>query len=207
MNDTSLIDAAPVSYSAYMSDFETAVAEGRTSGSNQTDAMLAYTKLNLSRMKRLNKTAVPGEELIKSVSDLPFEMTWLVLTEYWCGDAAQNIPFIAKTAEAAGNAELKLLFRDENLRYTERYLTNGARSIPKLVVYRDDTGEQIAVWGPRPDAVQQMVIDYKNSVDSKPSFDVFAAKIHAWYTSNKNKDLESELLAIFRQIHAAPAAV
>lgn len=207
MKDISLIDAAPINYSRYMADFEAAVAERRTSGSNQTEAMIAYTKLNLTRMRRLNKTVVPGAELVKRVGDMPFKMTWLVLTEYWCGDAAQNIPFIAKTAEAAGNAELKLLFRDENLRYTERYLTNGTRSIPKLVVYRNDTGEPVAVWGPRPKAVQQMVIDYKNAVDNKPPFDVFAGQIHAWYTSNKNRDLESELLAIFRQIHAAPAAV
>lgn len=207
MNDTALIDIAPITYGEYMAKFNAAVAENRTSGTNQSEAMLAYTKLNLTRMKRLNKTAVPGEALVAAVRELPFETTWVVLTEFWCGDAAQNIPLIAKTAEVAGSVHLKFLFRDENLRYTEQYLTNGTRSIPKLVVYRNDSGEQIAAWGPRPAAVQQMVTDYKNSVDAKPTFDLFAAEVHAWYTANKNKDLESELLAIFRQIHAAPAAV
>lgn len=207
MNTIKLLDSTPISYQRYVEETEAMVAEGRTTGANQSEAMLAYTKLNLSRMRRLNKTVQPGAELIKSLSQVPFAMKWIAITEPWCGDAAQNLPFIAKAAALSGNVDLALVYRDENLRYMEKFLTNGTRSIPKLVMYRADGNEAIATWGPRPAAVQQKVNDYKNAVGEKPTFEVFAAEIHAWYTANKNSALESELLAIFRKILAEPAAV
>jgi len=207
MNTLKLLDTTPIIFQRYMEQTETMVAEGRTSGANQSEAMVAYTKLNLKRMQRLNKTVMPEPALIDSIRALPFSMKWIAVTEPWCGDAAQNLPYIARTAELAGNVDLKLVYRDENLRYMEQFLTNGTRSIPKIIMYRGDTTEVVATWGPRPTAVQQKVNDYKNAVGEKPSFEVFAAEIHAWYTANKNKELESELLAIFRKIRAVPATV
>ena len=41
-------------------------------------------------------------------------ITWLVLTESWCGDAAHVVPAINKIAELSDNIDLKLVFRDEN---------------------------------------------------------------------------------------------
>lgn len=207
MNTIKLLDSTPISYQRYVEETEVMVAEGRTTGANQSEAMLAYTKLNLSRMRRLNKTVHPGSELVESLSQMPFAMKWIAITEPWCGDAAQNLPYIAKAAALSGNVDLGLVYRDENLRYMEKFLTNGTRSIPKLVMYRADDNEVIATWGPRPAAVQQKVNDYKNAVGEKPTFEVFAAEIHAWYTADKNTELESELLSIFRKIQAETAAV
>ena len=58
---------------------------------------------------------------------------WLILTEAWCGDAAQNIPTIEKIARENDRIKTLYLLRDENLELMDKYLTGGARAIPKLI--------------------------------------------------------------------------
>ena len=74
-----------------------------------------YTRLNHQRMKRLNKTVSLIEEVVAAGSRVPCRMTWLVLTEGWCGDAAQILPVLNLLTERFDNLELGLLFRDQNL--------------------------------------------------------------------------------------------
>lgn len=44
-----------------------------------------------------------------------------MLTEGWCGDAAQNLPVINKIAEENPNINLKLVLRDENLELMDEF--------------------------------------------------------------------------------------
>lgn len=187
-------------YQEYMDLTAQLVSENRTTGPNQSEAMLHYTKLNLKRMQRLNRTAQPSQSLLEAVRNIPFRMRWMIITEPWCGDAAQNIPFIANTAAQAGNVDLGLVLRDENVGYMDLFATHGARSIPKLIVYPADEDRVVAQWGPRPAPMQEKVMAYKRAVGDKPNFEAFSAEIHHWYHQNANKALESELLAIFRLV-------
>src|SRR5690606_26832149 len=102
--------------------------EGKTSGADQSKELADYTKLNFQRMKRLNKTIELSEELKGAISKCEQPMIWLVLTEAWCGDAAQNIPLIHQIAQLKECVSLQLLFRDENLDVMDQFLTNGGRS-------------------------------------------------------------------------------
>lgn len=189
------------SYEDYIRRVNYLVGKEETSGPNQTESLANYTKLNYRRMVRLNKTVKPSEKIVETISALPFKMHWVVITEAWCGDAAQNIPFIAKLAEACDNVKLELVWRDENINYIDRHLTNGSRSIPKLIVYDEETGDELLVWGPRPEPVQEMVMEYKEKLDhEKMPFDKFAEKIHLWYAKDKNITLENELFHIFQSL-------
>jgi hypothetical protein len=69
-----------------------------------------------------------------------------------------------------------------------------------LVIFRAENLEELALWGPRPIEVQAMVDEYKRIVGEKPPFDQFAAKVHLWYTADRNKQLESEIFNIFNTI-------
>ena len=55
--------------------------------------------------------------------------------------------------------------RDNDNSEIESYLTNGSKSIPKLII-RDNDGKDLFVWGPRPFACQQQ-FDYgkENGLD------------------------------------------
>lgn len=83
----------------------------------------------------------------------------LAITEDWCGDAMMNNAILRKIADA-GELEVRCVYRDDNLELMDRYLTNGARSIPKYIFLSQD-GEPLGDWGPRSILVQEFVDDLK----------------------------------------------
>jgi len=190
-----------ITYDEYIRNVSAMVREKATSGLNQSESMVNYTYLNFKRMTRLNKTIVPDAQLIDAVEASKKSMVWVAITEAWCGDAAQNLPYIAKIASAANNVDFEVVYRDETPGLIEKYLTNGARSIPKLVGFDRQTEMELFVWGPRPKPVQQMVMSYKEKLDhEKLPFDKFTEEIHRWYAKDKNATLKTELLHIFRPL-------
>lgn len=165
--------------------------EGKTTGNDQSEAMLGYAKMNLQRMKRLNKTVQLTDELASLVSKNKREMIWLVLTEGWCGDAAQNIPIFNEIAKQNSNIELKLILRDENLDVMDEFLTNGGRSIPKLIALEKESLEIVGTWGPRPAPVQEMVTEF-NKTDG--DYSEFVKVVQLWYAKDKTLTMQSELI-------------
>ncbi|MEM9051266.1 MAG: thioredoxin family protein [Bacteroidota bacterium] len=202
MNSTSInLPENTFSYLDYIREIETMVKDKKTSGPDQSESLVNYTYLNFKRMSRLNKTIKLDEEILKTMQTLSKGMTWIIITEAWCGDAAQNIPYISKLAGASENIELKLIYRDENPSFMDRYLTNGAKSIPKLICLDRASKEELFVWGPRPEPVQKMVMDNKAlPEDQRLAYDEFSKIVHTWYAKDKNTTLRSELLHIFRSI-------
>ncbi|WP_223701800.1 thioredoxin family protein [Sutcliffiella deserti] len=87
----------------------------------------------------------------------------IVLTEDWCGDALLNLPILMKIAESS-QMDVRFILRDQNLELMDQYLTNGtARSIP-IFIFINQEGEELAVWGPRAAAVQELVDQIKSSL-------------------------------------------
>ncbi len=183
--------AQAMTYPQYRSLVNQLLATGKTTGTHQDPKLVQYTELNAQRMSRLDKTTVLKESLVQELKNVSGPWTWLVLTEGWCGDAAQNIPVLAKMAEVSPQIELKLLLRDENLELMDQYLTDGSRSIPKLICLKTDTIEEAGHWGPRPAAAQQLVLDYKANPQGM-SHDEFIATVHAWYAKDKTQSLQLE---------------
>ena len=75
------------------------VQEQSTTGKQKTEALINYTMLNDRRMKRWDKTVKVSEEVKTRIAKSHKNMTWLVITESWCGDAAHIMPVINKVAE------------------------------------------------------------------------------------------------------------
>lgn len=185
------------SYSDYMLLMELVVMEQRTTGPKQSEELNDYTKLNLHRMQRLNKTVVLSESLKIAINQIQFPQTWYVLTEAWCGDAAQNIPVLAAIAKLNPLVDLQLLLRDENPDLMDLYLTNGGKSIPKLIAV-DGAFNEIFNWGPRPAGAQHMMEEYKKN--PVKSFKEFAEDIHKWYAADKTSSVQKELLDILEGV-------
>jgi hypothetical protein len=152
----SSILAQAIHYDAYLQLTALLVKEERTSGPNQSEAYVYYTKLNFQRMKRLNKTIEVPASVIELLKVKAANWTWIILTEPWCGDAAQCVPVIEKLALSAGNIQTLYLLRDEHPEVMDAYLTNGGRSIPKLICL-DKTGKELFTWGPRPAVIQEVM--------------------------------------------------
>lgn len=188
-------------YQEYRDQIDELFADGKTTGDNHSEAMLNYTKLNIFRMKRLDKTTRLSEDVMSQIQKENRKLTWLVITEAWCGDAAQIIPVLNRLAEENDNIELRLILRDEHPQIMDQFLTNGARSIPILIVLDADTLEVINSWGPRPAEVQKMVMDAKSEAESKPEeskeiWDEAKKNAQIWYTKDKTKTIQEEILEI-----------
>ncbi|WP_299011150.1 thioredoxin family protein [uncultured Tenacibaculum sp.] len=184
-----------LSYTEYRNLVSTLLTEGKSTGPNQSEDLLNYSKLNDKRMKRLDKTIQLTEETIAKIKDVKEPQTWLVLTEGWCGDAAQNIPVIHKIAAENPNINFKLVLRDENLELMDAFLTNGGRSIPKLIALNEEK-EVINTWGPRPTIATQMVADYKaknGSLDAE-----FKENLQVWYNKNKGENTQEDIISMLQ---------
>ena len=181
------------SYSDYMLLMETVVLENRTTGPKQSEEMNYYTKLNLARMQRLNKKVMITEELTNAINQIQIPQTWYILTEAWCGDAAQNVPVIAAAALPNPLITIKLLLRDENPAIMDQYMTDGGRSIPKLIAVDEDFNE-LFTWGPRPAGAHAMLLEYK--ANPTKTHKEFAAEVQQWYVGDKSESVQKELTAI-----------
>lgn len=180
-----------MSYEEYRGLIEQLLLGGKTTGENQSQGMIGYTRLNVQRMNRLDDKISLNESLLMSLRRLHKNWYWVVLTEAWCGDAAQNIPILAKIAEATPRIVMKLLLRDEVPEIMDHYLTNGSKSIPKLICLSQEDLTEVGTWGPRPEPVQKMILNYKEN--PKDTQEEFIQNIHTWYNSDKGHTLQDEI--------------
>ena len=155
-----------------------------------------YINLNQRRMYRVEKTYNVSGELAAQVKNLKHKTYWLVLTEHWCGDASQILPALNKVAELSeGKIEMKLVYRDQNAALMDAYLTDGRRSIPKLVQL-DEHFNVTGIWGPRPSVAQKLVKQLKSNPATASTY---ANELHLWYAKDKQQSLEKEIAQlIFR---------
>ncbi|TAE05819.1 MAG: thioredoxin family protein [Bacteroidetes bacterium] len=188
-----------ISYTEYRAMIDALVAEGKTTGEAQSTELLEYTRMNIRRMSRWDKTGVVNADMQTLLPTLPAQK-WLVLTEGWCGDAAQNVPMLVKFAELNPQIEIRFLLRDEHLDLMDLYLTNGGRSIPRLIAFEQPATEASAwheffVWGPRPEVAQDLVMRMKAE---KVPFAELAEKLHKWYSDDQHKHLQADFYALLQ---------
>ncbi|NVJ89761.1 MAG: thioredoxin family protein [Flavobacteriaceae bacterium] len=184
-----------LTYQEYRSLVSRLLEKGKSTGPIQTEELTNYSLLNDKRMKRLDKTIKITDDTKAAVLSISKPQTWLVITEGWCGDAAQNLPVLHKLAELNKNVDLKLVLRDDNLELMDLYLTNGGRSIPKLIALNEELNE-LFTWGPRPSVAVQMVNDYKEKhgvLDAS-----FKQDLQVWYNKNKGINLQEDFIKLLK---------
>ncbi len=120
-----------------------------------------------------------------------------MLTEAWCGDAAQIIPLMAKVADASPLITLKLLLRDEYPEVIDAYLTNGSRSIPKLICLTEDLKE-VGTWGPRPAEAQQLMNDFKQQHPDE-DYQALAKEMQLWYARDRTRAIQKEFVKLLTE--------
>lgn len=180
-------------YDEYRQLIDELMSEGKTTGENHSDAMLHFTKMNVHRMKRHDKRTELNEKLVDQLDQVDENWIWLVLTEAWCGDAAQSLPIINKMAEESDNITLRLILRDENLDVMDQFLQNGrSRSIPKLICINADTLEVLGDWGPRPQVAQELYDSLRSDTEMK--YQEVAERLHKWYADDKGQATQDEFI-------------
>lgn len=177
---------------------EQLVERGTTSGPNQSETLVNFTKLNLSRMRRISKTLNVNDELRDITKGLQ-KQQWVVITEAWCGDSAQILPIIHKISESSqGKIKLNILLRDQNPELMENYHTNGSRAIPKLIAFNEHWDE-LFKWGPRPAPAQKLLTNWKKDPQGC-SWEDFEKELHTWYANDKGNIVMEEFKQLLNAI-------
>lgn len=153
----------------------------------------AFVPINYQRWSRVERTIAVSESLKHTIDSMGTPVRWIILAEFWCGDAAQNGSILAKIAdESNGKIELRFLFRDENLELMDEFLTNGGRAIPKLIQL-DAAGNVLSTWGARPAEATALVKQLKSNPETAASY---ADELHKWYAKNRQEALQAEIMQL-----------
>lgn len=185
-----------VSYPEYLAAFDKAIKENTMLAEAEQVPLFKYYGLNYQRSTRIYNQYTVTDALQEALTALPHNLHWLVITEPWCGDSAQNLPIIAKVAEASnGKINLRIVYRDANVELIDRFLTNGGRAIPKLLQLTQNQ-EINTTWGPRPAAAQKLVMELKAA---NIAHDDYIATVHKWYADNKAQSLSTELVELINK--------
>lgn len=185
------------SYLQYRTIVTEVLSQGKTTGDVQSEDLVHYTQLNEARMNRLDKKLSITEKNIQKLLSLKNEYTWLVISEGWCGDAAQILPVLNKLSSFSQHVELRIVFRDENEALMNLFLSNGNRAIPKLIVIDKETDEVLGNWGPRPKGAANLITSYKQQygvVDETAK-----TELQLWYLHDKGVSTQNEVVELMMQ--------
>lgn len=179
------------------------LVDGKSTGNEQSEALTNYSKLNDARMNRLDKTIKLTDEIVSKIENLDNRYIWLVISEGWCGDAAQILPVINQMALVSHKKiDLRIVLRDENEELMNEYLTNGGKAIPKVIIICKETGIVRADWGPRPKGATELLANYKKEfgvLDEKIKTD-----LQLWYLADKGVSVQQELMLAIENIKCNP---
>lgn len=156
-----------------------------------SDGLGKYIAINQQRVKRIRKTMQLSDDVRSRVEQAPAGLRWLVINEHWCGDGAQILPVVEAVEQlSGGKIAVRALLRDENLDLMDAFLTDGARSIPKIVGLNPD-GMVYGTFGPRPQEAVELVRRVKSDPETAPTY---SEVLHKWYADDKQASIQKELV-------------
>ncbi|WP_426095133.1 thioredoxin family protein [Flavobacterium sp. DSR2-3-3] len=186
------------SYLEYRKLISDLLFEKKSTGDEQSEDLTHYSELNETRMNRLDKTIKITEQISLKLKSLPREYIWLVISEGWCGDAAQLLPIINKMAIESGKIDLRIVLRDENEELMKLFLTNKKKAIPILILVDKETGSVLGNWGPRPQAAADLVTDYRKEFGVID--ETLKTNLQLWYLHDKGISTQNELINLMMNL-------
>lgn len=185
-----------MTYAEYRALVTTLVEEQSATGNDKSEAMVAYTQLNDRRMRRWDKTAKVADATKTTIENFDKKVTWLVISESWCGDAAHVMPILNKVAELNDAIDYKIVLRDDNEALMDQFLTNGGKSIPKLIMLDSETNTVLNTYGPRPTVATNMVQAYK--AEHGMLTPEFKEDLQRWYNKDKGQSTIEDLVNLLK---------
>lgn len=181
-----------LSFDEYLDYFQSIINSQQPEAPYDQEEYFHYTKMNLTRTNRWLKKGVILPEITAQLASIREPIEWIVITEPWCGDAAQCVPFFHLMAAKNPLISLKIVLRDQPPYLIDQYLTNGTKSIPLLII-RNAAGEDLAVWGPRPAGAKELFLSMKAA--DQPFEDIKEA-LQKWYNQDAGKEIQEEIIKL-----------
>jgi hypothetical protein len=156
---------------------------------------LETVERNAALWQAVTRRAEPPPALVEELrASLDGPRYLLALTEDWCGDAVNALPWVARLAEAVPQLEFRLLGRDENPDLMDAHLTGTSRSIPVVMVF-DEKLEELGWGGPRPGDLQSWAISPEAmTMDKDERYKV----VRTWYARDRGRTILEEIASLLR---------
>ncbi|MDQ0108792.1 hypothetical protein J2T02_003932 [Chitinophaga terrae (ex Kim and Jung 2007)] len=181
-------------FAAYLDVFEKILHDPAPKKPYDNPDYFNYAKLNWSRMHRWLKQAKLAPEAQEAVMQVKAPQQWIIITEPWCGDAAHSVPLMELIAAMNPLISVDYQLRDSPPFLIDNYLTNGGKSIPKLII-RNSEGKDLGTWGPRPAECQAL---YNSLTAEKADFETLKTALQKWYNKDQGQAIMAELTAVIR---------
>jgi UDP:flavonoid glycosyltransferase YjiC (YdhE family) len=185
-----------LNYPEYQELAKKLLSENKTSGNNQSQEMVDFSKLNIHRVERILKKGSISLETQAAIQAIDSPSYILAISEFWCGDAAQNLPWIYLMVKDNPAIQFRIVFRDENPELMDAFLTNGSKSIPKVILLNAER-EVCGTWGPRPSTAQNLILE--NKMTNALTKDDLHKKLHLWYAQNEGQEIQSEFCSLLER--------
>ena len=118
----------------------------------------------------------------------------LVLSEDWCGDAVNIVPWVARLVERIPGVDFKVLGRDANPDLMDAHLTGLSRSIPVVILY-DAAFRELGWWGPRPAELQAWVQHTGLAMAKDERY----REVRGWYARDRGHAILDEITALMER--------
>lgn len=181
------------SYTDYLRKIEDQLYDIQNSGDEKGYAK--YYSINLKRIERLDKNFTLTNEQKERLKQIIPAFQLLIISEGWCGDAAQEMPIVNVMMKEIG-VEQKIVLRDENPELMNEYLTDGAKSIPIFIGVGSE-GNEIFRWGPRPQHGMDLLKKHKENPQEYTD-EQFHQDLQVWYNQDKGVSIFEEFLAVMK---------
>lgn len=200
-NFPDVITSKSLSYDEYRKLIDDLFAENKVTGHVQSQGLIDYTKMNLHRMNRHDKHTKLPDSFLQTLDKLDRNIIILAISEGWCGDASQVLPIINHMAESSNLIDFRIILRDDNPEIMDQYLYNGTRSIPIIIGIDAETGEELFVWGPRPNPAKQLMEELKENPAISSS--KRGEEIQRWYAKDRSETLFFEFDEILSNLNVS----
>lgn len=177
-----------MTWKSYLNEFDKILNSPSPLAPYNDPEYLNYTKLNHTRLSRWLKIKPITDDTKDIIEKIKSPQEWIVITEPWCGDAAHITPILYQMALLNTHIKFTIQLRDENSEI-DKYLTNGSKSIPILVV-RNEQGKDLFHWGPRPAPAQAL---YADLINSNSDFETVKEALQKFYNSDKSISIQKEV--------------
>jgi hypothetical protein len=152
---------------------------------------VADSKKNCGLWQGVYRTARLPEWAVRQACERAGRARLLAIVEDWCGDASNTVPILARLGDEAECLEMRVIRRDEHPEVMDRYLTNGTRSIP-IVIVLDEELRELGHWGPRPAELQAWVVANKSRIPRRELY----LHVRRWYAQDGGETMLREVLAL-----------
>ncbi len=156
--------------------------------------VLARPKNNAELWAAIYRRASIGDESIARAGRIGGARRLLVISEDWCGDCINVLPYLSRLEEAAATIHMRVIGRDMNRDLMDAHLTGASRSIPAAIIY-DGNFTELGWWGPRPRPLQEWVVREGLALPRPERYPL----IRAWYARDRGRTTVSEVLSLMER--------